>query len=202
MTERLELINVARGGGSITPRFAKTLQRHCSTGRLSLHTHTVISKANFNPLDQTWTVTTSPPIENLPKFHHIYFATGVQSDFQSLPYLQTLCKKFPIDSYGGLPALTDDLMWREDVPLFMTGKFASLRVGPGSANLEGARLGAERIAWGLQDFLEKWDGVDDVCGGKEVITEDSSEYRFAAGIGSRYESLAEGDECILRWKFT
>lgn len=116
----------------------------------------------------------------------------MQSDFTSLPYLQTLSEKFPIENFDGMPALTDDLMWRGDVPLFMTGRFASLRVGPGSANLEGARLGAERIVWGLKDVLRV--GKEGGSGGEEDEGEGegrSGEYRFAAGIGSRFESLAE-----------
>ncbi|KAF7192450.1 hypothetical protein HII31_06225 [Pseudocercospora fuligena] len=131
------------------------------------------------------------------EFHFIYFATGIQSDFQTLPYLQNLLKAYPVESYDGLPALTEDLMWREDVPLFMTGRFAALRVGPGAANLEGARLGAERIVWGLQEVLGKCqDGIGGTegCGDEEEVErpeELSGEYRFAAGIGSRFESLAE-----------
>lgn len=101
-----------------------------------------------------------------------------------------MCAKYPVENFDGLPALTDDLMWREDVPLFLTGKFAALRLGPGAGNLEGARLGAERIAWAMGDLLRK-DGEGGAAGGagNGGIEESSGEYRFAAGIGSRFETL-------------
>ena len=49
--------------------------------------------------------------------------------------------------------MTDNLQWNNDLLLFMIGKNASLRTGPSSANLDGARLGAERIGWYIQDLL-------------------------------------------------
>ena len=39
--------------------------------------------------------------------------------------------------------------------------FAGLQLGPGAANLEGARAGAERIAWRLQEILGDTDRDDD-----------------------------------------
>lgn len=185
--ERSDLVKSARGGGSITPRFAKVLETHVRTGKLSIHTHTTVTSSTYSPLDQTWTLTTSPPIPDLPPIHYIYFATGVQSDFEKLPYLQKIVEKYPVDSFDGLPALTDDLMWQGDVPLFMTGRFAALRVGPGAANLEGARLGAERIVWGLQDVFGQSELGRE--GGESEGEEDRREVRYASGIGSRFESL-------------
>ena len=44
-------------------------------------------------------------------------------------------------------------MWTEDVPLFVTGRLASLRLGPGAGNLAGARVGAGRITWRIEDVL-------------------------------------------------
>ncbi|KAK4496771.1 hypothetical protein PRZ48_012754 [Zasmidium cellare] len=180
--ERSDLVKSARGGGSITPRFAKLLDSHVRTGKLSIHTHTTVTSSTYSPTSQTWTLSTTPPIPDLPQIHYVYFATGVQSDFEKLPYLQKIVDKYPVESFDGLPALTDDLMWKADVPLFMTGRFAALRVGPGAANLEGARLGAERIVWGLRDVFKE----GDVGEGDE---EDGREVRYASGIGSRFESL-------------
>lgn len=84
-------------------------------------------------------------------------------------------------------------MWKADVPLFMTGRFAALRVGPGAANLEGARLGAERIVWGLKDVLKEGDlgagGGSDPDAERSDDEEMRREIRYASGIGSRFESL-------------
>lgn len=81
-----------------------------------------------------------------------------------VPFLESLQRQHPIHWLNGLPILTDDLTWsassdkraertRSSIPLFMTGALAALRLGPGAANLEGARAGAERVAWGIQDAL-------------------------------------------------
>ncbi|KAH0253488.1 FAD binding domain-containing protein, partial [Aureobasidium melanogenum] len=138
--ERLEKIKEARGGGSITPKYHKLLKQYIAAGKVAIHTETTITSSSFS--NGSWTLTTSPPID-LPSIDYIYFATGIASDFRSLPFLQTINHKFPVDSYGGLPALTDDLMWKENVPLFVTGRLAALRLGPGAGNLAGARSGAE-----------------------------------------------------------
>ena len=176
--ERLQQIRDARGGGSITPRYHRLLKQHIATGKVSLHTETSILSSSFS--EGFWSVKTNPPID-LPSIDYIYFATGIASDFRSLPFLQTLNKKFPVDCYGGLPSLTDDLMWKEDVPLFVTGRLASLRLGPGAGNLAGARGGAERIAWAMEDVVPKEnEGSDDV---------DELEYRFRTGTGGQFCSL-------------
>lgn len=56
--------------------------------------------------------------------------------------------------------------------------------------MEGARIGAERIAWAMPDVLGKThgDGADD-----EELIEATDEYRYRAGIGSRFESLQMDD---------
>lgn len=186
--ERSELVKSARGGGSITPRFAKISDCHVRSGQLSIHTHTVVSSATFSPTAGTWSITTDPPISDLPPIDFIYFATGVHSDFETLPYLKNIVEKYPIEAYDGLPALTDDLMWKEDVPLFVTGKFAALRLGPGAGNLEGARLGGERVAWGMEDVFGEKDAE-----AEDLDRRDSNSMRYAAGIGSRFEALGEVD---------
>lgn len=117
----------------------------------------------------------------------------MQSNFKELPYLQKIVGKYPVESFDGMPALTDDLMWKSDVPLFMTGKFAALRLGPGAANLEGARLGAERIVWGLEDVLNKENIGGRGDGDADADSDDDEgmrrEIRYGSGIGSRFESL-------------
>jgi hypothetical protein len=72
----------------------------------------------------------------------------------SLPHLTTS----PLLSREhSIPYLSDTLQVRlpphdegNDLPLFLTGALAALQLGPGAANLAGARMGAERVAWGLE----------------------------------------------------
>lgn len=179
------MLKEARGGGSITPKFAKVLQSHILTGRTVLHTNTTISSQTYNPCSHTWALTTSPPIQDLPQIDHIYFATGVQSNISTLPFMQSFLSQYPMETYDGLPALTDDLAWKDDVPLFCAGKFAGLRLGPGAANLEGARAGAERIVLAVEKML----GVGEEKGRRDSGYEEDDGKRYEAGLGSRYEVL-------------
>lgn len=201
--ERAEMLAAARGGGSVTPGFAKVLQKHTLAGRLRLRTHTVVSDARYDVESGMWTLITDPPTPDLPAVDHVFLATGSATPFSKLPYLQTLLVKYPLESEAGLPALTDDLQWTKDVPLFVTGKFASLRLGPGAGNLEGARAGAERIALALQkmgiggdlhDRARRDSGYGEADEG--VDTERGTEKkgrggreRYVQGFANRFEML-------------
>lgn len=188
--ERLRLLREGRAGGSITPIYHKKLKKHIAAGRLELKTHTTVTGAQFveNVVPNgggRWKVTTEPETE-LPMMDYIYWATGIESNFASLPYLQNMMKDYPVDQCGGLPCLNDDLMWRDDVPLFVAGRLASLKIGPASPNLGGAKLAAERIALALGDLVLKARGQFGLEG------EDEDEDHFAgylAGSGSKYSCL-------------
>lgn len=186
------MLKQARGGGSITPRFSKILHSHIATGHASLHTHTTVTSQTYNTATQTFHLTTSPPIPSLPPIDHIYLATGVQSDVTTLPFMRSMVSDYPLETYDGLPALTDDLAWKEDVPLFMAGKFAGLRLGPGAANLEGARAGAERIVLAVEkgEGLRGGEGKGRRDSGFEEGDGEGSMERYGAGLGSRYEWLS------------
>lgn len=72
-------------------------------------------------------------------------------------------------------------MWAKDVPLFVARKLAGLRIGPDCGNLEGARLGAERIAWAVGGVLERGGsgGIGDGGEAREMRHEDVvGGYRF------------------------
>ncbi|KAL8666617.1 MAG: hypothetical protein Q9168_007451 [Polycauliona sp. 1 TL-2023] len=153
--ERLEMLLKARNGGSIPPRYFKKLQTHVVNGSLSIHIHTTIKNQSWDEQRKSWSIETNPPILDLPPVvDYIYYATGIRPDIESLPFLSPLREKFPIETKGGLPCLTQDLAWSKDVPLFVAGRLAGLRIGPDCGNLEGARAGAERISWAVEDVLE------------------------------------------------
>lgn len=117
--------------------------------------------------------------------------------------MQKMMADYPLEVRDGLPTLTDDLAWRDDVPLFCAGKFAGLRLGPGAANLEGARAGAERIVLAVEKLLGDGEvGGVDGKGRRDSGFEEhddergsaSSESRYRSGLGSRYEALMVDDE--------
>lgn len=185
--ERLDIIKEARGGGSITPIFNKHLKKHIASGKLELRTETQLVDAKFEEIDGrgVWKIITEPPMEDAPEFDFMYFATGIQTDFKALPYLQTMIQKHPIEGRGGLPCLNDDLMWKDNVPMFVMGRLASLRLGPGAANLGGAKVGAERIAWAIEDTVR--DKEEDVPQGFELKTGGLASY--LSGHGNMYSAL-------------
>lgn len=184
--ERLEKIKIARNGGSITPLYQKILKHHASRNRLSTHTRTTLTSHTYSPHTNTWTLTTDPPIPSLPPVDYIYFATGMGMDVTQLPMLQRMHSDYPIECKQGLPCLTDDLMWQPNLPLFATGRLAALRLGPGAPNLEGARLGAERVAWGLEEMFGGEE--DDEEGNRENGGLGKSRECFC-GLGNRYAEL-------------
>ena len=185
--ERLEILLKARNGGSITPRYFKKLQTHIARSTLSIHTHTAIVHQVWDSQRQSWDMEADPPIPDLAReIDYIYYATGVQPNVEHLPFLSPLREKFPVKVIGGMPCLTQDLAWAKDVPLFVAGRLAGLRIGPDCGNLEGARVSAERISWAVEEILERQqDGGSDAEG--------SSYQSLCQRVGSvnMYESLEE-----------
>ncbi|OAL55781.1 hypothetical protein IQ07DRAFT_557519 [Pyrenochaeta sp. DS3sAY3a] len=191
--ERMEMIAQARNGGSMTPRYRKILETHIGSGKIILHTHTTLTSANWDGSTKSWDCKISVPEVLLPAVDFIVFATGIQSDIRKLPFLQTIRQKHPIEYIGGMPCLNNDMMWNDEVPLFVTGRFAGLRLGPGAPNLVGARVGAERIAWNVEAVLK---GIGRARSKKvfyESPDESSDEKMnaYAAARNNRFESLLE-----------
>jgi hypothetical protein len=186
--ERMAIVKEAREGGSLTGVYHKKIKEHRKQGRLEWREETRLVDARFEGTEGSgsWIVQTEPPIENLPAFDHICFATGIQTDFSTLPYLQTMISKYPVKSVGGFPCVTESLMWRDDVPMFLAGRLGMTQLGPAAPNIGGARLGAERIAWAIQDTVkpsgaEEWDEQDQE---HEALNE------YASGTGNMYNALS------------
>lgn len=197
--ERWEKYMQARNGGSITAPYKKILDGHIASGRLNLLLHTTIAHREWDPARKTWTVQlvsndvngdddsshhSSQTKTTLPPIDHIYFATGVGNDFEQLPCLQSMQAQYPVASCSGFTCITENMAWRDDVPLFVNGRFAALQLGPGAPNLIGARQGADRIAWSVQDVL----------GTKEDRSGDASRehtFNYVTGRGSRFDALAD-----------
>lgn len=176
----------------MTPRYRKVLDAHVASGKISLHLHTTLESVSWDCTLRCWTCKTSASDLALPPIDHIVFATGIQSDIRTIPFMQTIQKQHPIECVGGLPCLNDDLMWNDNVPLFVTGRLAGLRLGPGAPNLVGARIGAERIAWNVDDVLRRLGGTR----GAEHVDSDSEDYgqsmeTYAAARDNRFGTLAD-----------
>jgi hypothetical protein len=162
-TERLDMYKKARNGGSVNSEYHHILKSHIASNRLVLHEHTDIASAVWDAASQAWTVHTSPLFPDLPAFDHVIYATGFDVDFERVQAIKPLLEKYPIETVGGFPCLTHDLSWSDEVPFFVTGRLASLRMGPAAPNLEGARMGAERIAVSYQLASSAINGVNVFC---------------------------------------
>jgi hypothetical protein len=179
----------------MTPRYRKILDAHVASGKISLHTHTTLQSVSWDERTKLWTSMTSAPEVAFPAMDYIVFATGIQSNIETIPFMQTMQKQHPIETIGGLPCLNDDLMWNDDVPLFVTGRLAGLRLGPGAPNLVGARIGAERIAWNVEDVLEKMGRLSGGRGRNEGLDSDDEKMTaYAAARDNRFDSLFDMDE--------
>lgn len=183
--ERLEIIKEARGGGSLTPLFYKKVKKCIAAGSLELHTHTTLVDAEMKETDgsQFWSIKTEPPIAGLPLFDYMYFATGIQTDFAALPYLQTMLQKYPIHGHGGFPCINEDLMWTDGVPLFLAGRLGALQLGPAAPNIGGAKIAAERVAWAIENMITL-DGVQE-------NEQDGGLANYLSGHGNMYSILQD-----------
>ena len=127
-----------------------------------------------------------PAILDLPReIDYIYYATGVQPNVEHLSFLSPLREKSPVEVIGGMPCLTQDLAWAKDVPLFVAGRLAGLRIGPDCGNLEGARVSAERISWAVEEVLDRQQDS-----GSDTEDFDQSLFQRMGSI-NMYESLEE-----------
>ena len=208
--ERWEKYARARDGGSITPYYKRIMDRHVASGKLRVLLHTTVSQKEWDSESERWSVQLSSKdgsrhtsdsdnddeelhaakMTTLPSIDHIYFATGVGSDFERLPFLQSLQTQYPVANCKGFPCITENMAWRDDVPLFINGRFAALQLGPGAPNLIGARQGADRIAWSIQDILGTKEGGGsggDAPGAKQR----EGRFNYVTGRGSRFDALAE-----------
>ena len=150
--------------------------------------HTTITDQVWDSQQKSWDMQIHPSIPDLPpEVDYIYYATGVQPDVEHLPFLSPLREKSPVEVIGGMPCLTQDLAWAKDVPLFVAGRLAGLRIGPDCGNLEGARVGAKRISWAVEEVLERQQQRDGGSDGGDPY------YSLCQRVGSvnMFETLEE-----------
>lgn len=127
-TERWEIMKSARGGGSVNPEFRSVIGELQRQGKLVLKQYTVVKEARWDCETASWNVWLQGRKEGIEevKVKQVIYATGTPVDICSLSIVEPILRSHPISTVGGMPCLTSDLMWKEDIPLFVTGKL----VGP------------------------------------------------------------------------
>lgn len=161
------MIKEARGGGSINPEYCKKLKNHEKNGKLQVIPQVEVKEALWKDDNCGWDIKlgSSKVEENkltntsdhilLLGINYLYFATGISQNIKSLDCLKGIIESHEIPTICVFPCITDNLQWNDDIPLFLLGKNAALKIGPSSANLDGTRVGAERIGWYVQSMKEK-----------------------------------------------
>ncbi|BGP36399.1 hypothetical protein JCM10449v2_000300 [Rhodotorula kratochvilovae] len=207
--ERFEQIRTARNGGSVNPHFLSVLKRHAKTGRLDLRVLSEVRRAEYDEGSGKWSLSVRTRREEkrrvlgdeewdehaLEDVDFVVCSTGSTLDLEKVPLVQPLLRSHPVELVQGLPRLTMDLQWTEEVPFFVMGAYAMLELGPDALNLSGTRTGAERIAHRLGAL-----GIfDDVPGGGmqsiprnegKSERERRKEWR-SGGEGNYFEGLGE-----------
>ncbi|KAF5840023.1 hypothetical protein DUNSADRAFT_18060 [Dunaliella salina] len=119
--------------------------------RLALHLHVRSSRSLDS--DHRWYQSAPPGItseDGMLYAHHVWLATGSVVDVRAEPVFAGLMAATPVPVYGGMPMLQEDLRWQKDVDCFVLGAYAALRLGPGAANLMGARTAAVKVTAALK----------------------------------------------------
>ena len=190
--ERAEMMRDARGGGSVNPEYRGILKQLVAKGLVRVWEGTEVKGARREVKDgcdtRRWVLElqgrdedgrTEEIVVDL-----VVYATGVVADINRVEAVRPLLEHFPIETVGGLPCLTKELMWNEEVPFFVTGRLGGLRLGPAGPNLEGARLGAEFIAGKIASLISGFDR--DVA---EDVSKEVDMRRLGLGRQNQFEVL-------------
>jgi len=99
------------------------------------------------------------------EFDSVWLACGMQPDFAANPLVSNLLERWPIETIGGFPCVSEDLEWcSSQCPnLLVVGSLSSLNTGPDAANLMGIRRSAAKVANALdcRSWLHRDSNDDD-----------------------------------------
>lgn len=139
-SDRLTMIQQARDGGSVNPQFHKLLQSFVKSGRVTLRTLSSVSHCSSSPSGWSISGVTQAPNSkrevgldepeewSLQGIDYLVSSTGSKIHLDSLSFLNELRQTHPVEEVGGLPCITGDLQWNEQVPLFVMGAYSMLEV--------------------------------------------------------------------------
>lgn len=156
--ERWLMIQEARQGGSVNPEYYKITKKYEKAGRMDIYEESYYDPGEWSSAEGCWirgTISSAKGHVSVARPQYVYYATGSTPEVTKIDFLQSLLEVHPIETCSGLPCLTHDLQYSAEVPMYVTGRLAFLRLGPAGANLEGSRVGAERIAASILEQEQK-----------------------------------------------
>jgi hypothetical protein len=191
---RLKMIAQERNGGSITPEYLQMLEKYVESGILKICTNVQVQNCEWisssNTNDGIWEYQLSDK-KSKYQCDQIWLATGSIFDIFKEPVLEVLAEKYDLNSVNGIPVLDDNLRLHQDLDFFIMGGYASLILGPAAGNLQGGRVGAERIA---SKLLEIWtDGKYTEIGTKVGHRSAWTMADVAANVGNYFSALSIND---------
>ena len=138
--KRREMVQKARGEGSVTPEIAEALAKARSDGKLHLQTGVNIRHIDGNSVLQV--KTTESMINDVDL---VVLATGFRFDLHRYRFLSELTEQHKIQTLRGLPILDNRLQLLPVQNLFGSGVMAQLEIGPAAGNVAGISLAYERM---------------------------------------------------------
>lgn len=142
--ERCEVIEQARGAGSVTPEIAEALEKYATTKKNLLRCigAKVLDISKMNRLNQLQVNTTQRVIDAVDL---IILATGYRFDLRKYAFLSNLIEHNQVPTVRGLPLLDENLQLFPVENLFGSGVIAQLQLGPASGNIAGTALAYDRF---------------------------------------------------------
>lgn len=143
--ERLQALRTTRGGGTVPPIYMKTTRKMQERGELDciVGDLKVIKENDDKSFLLQFFDENGKDIKN-STFDAIVLACGLRPDCLGNPLIQKIHKQWPVEIFGGLPNISEDLRWTDN--LYVVGGLASLSVGPDANNLMGIARAAETVS--------------------------------------------------------
>jgi hypothetical protein len=141
---RLAALKQARDGGSVPPIYMRQVEHVQESGRL-IRLVGEVRYASDNPIDQSVVITID---DKEFCVDHVVLACGLEPNCLQNPEVKSVFDSWPIPMEGGLPSITEDLRWKQNLSLYVVGSLGSLTVntGPDAGNLMGIRRAAQLVA--------------------------------------------------------
>ncbi|KAL3921503.1 MAG: hypothetical protein SGARI_006665 [Bacillariaceae sp.] len=147
MSERKQALRDARRGGSVPPIYMQQIRQAEGKGILKC----IVGDIECDSQNDADEGKTGEPQDDTPissfAVKDIVVACGVSPDCEKEGSLTSMIQsKWPTKIESGLPCVTQDLRWKEDVDLFVVGSMGALNIGPDAGNLMGIRRAAQIVA--------------------------------------------------------
>ena len=156
MSERKRALREARRGGSVPPLYMEQIRQAEEDGMLLCLVGEIECGSENDSKNGKLVCVHHLPDRHEPnddtsmslfEVKEIVVACGMAPDCKKAGSLTSMIQsKWPTKIESGLPCVTQDLRWKEDLDLFVVGSMGALNIGPDAGNLMGIRRAAQIVA--------------------------------------------------------